>query len=96
MAFDANGLRLHTGDGSVGASAGLDKIYREATYVTPDAPAVVEAANYFNAAADRLLKHTVIKAVMTHGGATPIFKIYIVTANTGTAVTIAVQTVAAG
>lgn len=62
---------------------------------TADAAAVVEAANYLNGSVKRLPKGTVIQAVMAIGG-TPILKHYVVTANNGTAVTIALQTATAG
>lgn len=67
----------------------------EGYLITTDAPAVVEAANYLNASVSRLPKGTMIEAVMSIGG-TPILKNYVVTANTGTAVTIALQTTTAG
>ena len=65
-------------------------------YVTPDAAAVVEAANYFNPGATLLAKGDVIQAVMVIAG-TPILKHYVVTSATGaTPVTVAIQTTTAG
>ena len=62
---------------------------------TADAAAVVEAANYLNASASRLPKGTTIDAVMAVNG-TPVRKSYVVTANTGSVVTIGLQTATAG
>jgi hypothetical protein len=62
---------------------------------TADAAATVEAANYLNASVKRLPKGTVIQAVMAIGG-TPVLKQYVVTVNSGTAVTIALQGTSAG
>ncbi len=95
MAYNANGLRVEFGTGSTGASTGTDKFFRMASYITEDAPAVVEAANYFNGAAKRLHKNTVICAVMTSGG-TPVLKQYVVASNDGTTVAVAPQTTTAG
>lgn len=77
------------------AGAGTANVLHEAYLVTADAAAVVEAANYLNASASRLPKGTLIEAVMAIGG-TPVLKNYVVTANTGTVVTIALQTTTAG
>jgi hypothetical protein len=95
MAFVANALRVEFGTGSYGASPDGGKFFRMASYITADAPAVVEAAGYFNEAALRLPVGTVISAVMGAGGAIK-FKQYVVTANTGTVVTVALQTATAG
>ncbi len=69
--------------------------YTKAYLVTPDAAATVEGAGYLNASVARLPKGTRIEAVMAVGG-TPVAKNYVVTANNGTAVTIALQATAAG
>lgn len=74
---------------------GGDKVGHIAWLFTPDAAAVVEAANYLNASVKRLPKGTIIHAAMALGG-TPVLKSYVVTANSGTAVTIALQATAAG
>jgi pyruvoyl-dependent arginine decarboxylase (PvlArgDC) len=63
----------------------------EAFLVTTEAPAAVEAANYFNGAAKRLPKGSVINAVMSHGG-TPVRYWYVVTSNDGTTVVVAKTT----
>jgi hypothetical protein len=90
MPADPKALQRLPGHGAYGSSAGIDKVFHEARYVTTDAPAVVEAAGYFNALYERLPKTTVIKSVMTAAG-TPVVKQYIVTASSSTAVTIALQ-----
>lgn len=91
MAYSANGLFrfsngciLGTGPGSV---KGL------CHYVTNDTAGTVEAAGYFNAAAGFLPVGSIIFASLDLDG-TPAFKAYMVTANTGSVVTIAAQTVA--
>lgn len=77
----------------VGATSGsgADAVQHVAYLRTPDAAVVVEAANYLNASASRLPKGTIIFAAMVVNG-TPVKKDYIVTANTGTVVTIAAAT----
>lgn len=95
MSYDAKGLQVGEGFGTTGSSSGADKIYREARYVTNDAPSAVEAAGYFNSAVARLPKGTVIHAVMNLS-TTPIFKTYVVTANSGSVVTIELQETGAG
>lgn len=94
MAFDKKGLQVLTGYGSTGASTGLDKVFREARYITADNAASVETGGYFNAAAARLQKGTVIMAVLESGGSVKL-KFYIVTANNGSVVTIGQLTVPA-
>jgi UDP-N-acetyl-D-mannosaminuronic acid transferase (WecB/TagA/CpsF family) len=89
MAFNHKNLTVESC--GVASGDGTGTIMNEADFITADAPAVVEAAGYFNTAANRLPKCTIIEAVMTAAG-TPVFKSYIVTANDGTAVTIAAQT----
>ena len=63
--------------------------------VTTETAALVEAANYFNAWVNDLPVGSIIFASMALGG-TPKFKIYMVTANTGTVVTVSLQTTIAG
>lgn len=72
-----------------------DTKFTKAYLVTPDNAAAVEGAGYLNASVSRLPKGTRIEAVMVING-TPVTKNYVVTVNTGSAVTIAIQTVAAG
>ncbi len=93
MAYDSKGLVVESNYATT--AAGQANTARRAIYMTPDAAAVVEAVGYFNSAAARLPKFTMIEAVMATGG-TPVAKRYIVTANTGTVVTIALQATAAG
>ena len=62
---------------------------------TNDTAATVEGAGFFNAHADALAVGSVILASMDVDG-TPVFKIYMVTANDGSTVTIARQTTTAG
>lgn len=95
MAFSPNALRVHTNEGFTAASGDGKLSFREAHYVTADAAATVEAADYFNAAAGRLPVGTWIEAVMGFPSAV-VAKIYVVTANNGSAVTIARLTTAAG
>lgn len=64
-------------------------------YATDDAAATVETAGYFNAAASVLGVGDTIDAIMAAGG-TPVLKTYVVTVNTGSAVTIALQATTAG
>lgn len=64
-------------------------------YCTDDAAATVETAGYFNGAARVLAVGDTIAAVMAAGG-TPVLKHYVVTANTGSAVTVALQATTAG
>ncbi len=94
MAHSPENLTVEPGSAIAGAGSGL--VLHEAYLVTTDTAATVEAANYLNASAARLPKGTMISAVMDIGGATPKLKNYIVTANTGTVVTIALQTTTAG
>lgn len=90
MALDLNGLAVLARGGAT--AAGRANIFSVYTYATADAPAAVETAAYFDGAASFLTKGDVIICSMTRGG-TPVAKTYIVTANTGTAVTIVLQTV---
>lgn len=86
MSYNASGL-VHVQQGGATA-AGTTKVLREWMYATDDAAATVEAANYFNAAAGVLTKGDIILASMVRSG-TPVGKSYIVTANSGTVVTVA-------
>lgn len=95
MAFDPNAFRVEYATGSYGAGSDGSKFFRRASYITADAPAVVEAANYFNLAAQRAPKGTVIQAVMLIEGAVEL-KQYVVSANDGTTVTVKLQKTAAG
>ena len=91
MPFAQNGLRRMDYGGNNGTVT-----VNLFSYTTPDAAAVVEAANYFNAAAVSFIKGDVIQASMVSGG-TPVLKHYIVTSATGASpVTVAIQTVTAG
>lgn len=81
----------------VGTVAGLtnQRLVSQFGYATDDAAATVEGAGYFNAAAGELLRGSTIVVIAAFAG-TPIRKEYVVTANTGTVVTIALQTTTAG
>jgi hypothetical protein len=83
-------IPLNCFHGSGGGNIGHKAFLR-----TTDTAAQVEAANYLNASASRLPKGTTIQAVMAIGG-TPVLKDYVVTVNTGTAVTIALAATTAG
>ena len=76
--------------------SGTERMLHRADLITDDAPATVEAAGYLNASAKRLPKGTIIDAVLNAGQTTPISKKYIVTANTGTVVTLGLLEVGAG
>lgn len=94
MAFDIAGLRRLAPRGAVGNGAG--SVTSAWAYDSNDAAATVEAANYFNSAADSFAKGDTIDAVMARGG-TPVRKSYVVTSATGAAtVTVALQTTTAG
>lgn len=95
MAFDPNAFRVEYATGSYGAGSDGSKFFRRASYITADAPAVVEAANYFNLAADRAPLGTVICAVMSIGGAVEM-KNYVVSGNAAGVVTVKLQKTAAG
>lgn len=92
MSFDPKALQMLPGSGAYGSGSGLSKVFREARYITADAVATVLGANYFDAAASRLPKNTVVVALCVANG-TPVVKTLVVTANTGTAVTVADQDV---
>lgn len=91
MALDTNGLKRQFAKGATASGAPNSHW----TYETADAAATVEAANYFNGAVADLLKGDTIQATMAKGG-TPVAKHYVVTANSGTAVTIVIFGAAAG
>lgn len=94
MAHERKNLIMFAQGGVTGAGAGVQS--RHWSLATADAAAVVEAANYLNASADLLAKGDIIHASMARGG-TPILKQYIVTAiSAGGAVTVALQSTAAG
>lgn len=93
MAFNARGLQIDRPAGSTGA--GPDKFLFRGTYITEDAKAAVEAAGYFNDAWKRLRKNTILTVVSSSAG-TPKVSTYIVTASSASAVTIVLQTTAAG
>jgi hypothetical protein len=79
------------------AGARVDSVKYQWSFVTTDAAATVEAANYFNAQTD-MQKGDIIDAVMAVGG-TPVRKMYVLTAGIGSggaANTIALATTAAG
>jgi hypothetical protein len=94
MAFDAKGFRLETPGGVVTISS-VNYQHTRASYITGDAAATVEAAHYFDSIYLSLPVGTTIDALMVCAG-TPVRKSYVVTASASTAVTIAVQAVAAG
>jgi hypothetical protein len=97
MAFDPKALRMQFGQGITGASTGIDKIFRQGFYITADLATAVEAASYFNPAADRLQAGNVITAVVGFGtGASQKLKNYIIASNDGTTVVVALQTTTAG
>lgn len=92
MAFSASNLRRKNYGAPLADNA---QPMSEFSYVHTDAAAVVEAAGYFNAAYRTLAKGDLIDAVMAMGG-TPVTKRYVVTASSSAAVTIALQSPAAG
>lgn len=59
-----------------------------AVLVTTEAPAAVEAAGFFNSAAGRVPKGSIVTAVMSYAG-TPVNKEYVIASNDGTTVVIA-------
>jgi hypothetical protein len=61
--------------------------------VSNDDHATISAANYFNSLAADLKKGESILATVDYDGTLQL-RVYVVTANTGTAVTVALQTVA--
>lgn len=92
MAYDPNGLKRQFTKGA-NASGAPNSHW---TYETADAAATVEGASYFASAVLDMLKGDTIQATMAKGGATPVGKQYVVTANNGTTPTIAIFTATAG
>jgi hypothetical protein len=91
MAFDAKGICRMSIGGAVGTGpTSVKSIYH---YGTNDTAAQVETAGYFSTWVSQLVVGDIIFASLDLDG-TPAFKSYMVTANSGTAVTIAAQTVA--
>lgn len=92
MAFDKKGFRtvdfMFNPSGAAGANLGVHK------YVTNDDRAAVETAGYFNSLAKLLKVGDHIDMTLDLDGAVA-RRNYIVTANTGTVVTIAAQNIAA-
>ncbi|MGN8170485.1 hypothetical protein [Agrobacterium sp. 22117] len=91
MAFEVKGFRtvdhMTNPSGAAGANLGVHK------YVTNDDRAAVETAGYFNALVQRLKVGDHIDMTLALATA-PVRRNYIVTANSGTAITIAAQNVA--
>jgi len=86
MAFDIKGFARIDAAVAIGTGAGsVRSLYR---FATNDDAATVEAAGYFNAAVAQLTVGDVIIASLDLDGS-PLGKLYIVTAVTSTAVTIA-------
>lgn len=80
------------------ATARTDSVKYAWSYVTNDAAATVETANYFDAQTDLQTGDT-ISAVMAVGGGTPVFKNYVVLTGIGSGAahnTIGLQTGTAG
>ena len=77
MSFDKNNMMRAESMGATGP--GQTGIHSEWIFATNDAPAAVEAANYFNLAAPYVNKGDTIRASMSRSG-TPVGKDYIVTA----------------
>lgn len=91
MGFAITGLfKIQSGGAQ---TSGREKVGSLWMYVTDDAKATVEAANYFNTAAGLLTKGDLIMCSTSRGG-TPALRNLIVTSNNGTTVAIAVQDVA--
>lgn len=84
--FDWNGLKRLTHIGSIGTGKG--SVRSVWAYITNDADTVVETSGYFNTAVDEMKVGDMILCSIDLDG-TPEGKIYMVTANNGTAVTIA-------
>ncbi len=85
MAYIASGLKMINAGGTVGTAPGnVACVYH---YATNDAAATIEGAGYFNAEAARLKVGDLIHTSIDVDG-TPAFKTYIVSANTGSVVTI--------
>lgn len=95
MAFNARGFKTitHIGTPDTGANASAGSNRALHAYVTNDDTAAVITAGYFNALATRLKIGDIIMMSLAVGTA-PMLRQYIVSANTGTVVTIAAQNVA--
>lgn len=91
MAFVLQGLHRFANGGIIGSGEGSVKGLFD--YQTTDTAAGLETGGYFNLAAGLLPVGSKIFASVEVGGATKM-KTYVVTANTGTVVTIAAQTTA--
>lgn len=91
MAFLQAGLSRIQSTGSIGIGAGSVKSVLH--YATNDDAAAVQATGYFNDAAGLLALGDVVFASLDLDS-TPALKNYIVSANTGSVVTIAAQTTA--
>lgn len=87
MPYDVKGLNRLANIGTSGSAAN-PSIW---TYVTTDTHATVIAANYFNPQASFMQVGDVIIAVSSFGG-TPVVRLLVVTANTGTVVTVTAVT----
>lgn len=74
--------------GPMASAAKTSSVPVMARLVTTEGPVAVEAPGYFDSAAKRLPKGSHIEATMTYGG-TPVRRNYVVTDNSGAAVTIA-------
>lgn len=85
MAFDLKGFRLQDYGGTIGI--GNTSVVATAQYVTNDDRAAVEGTGYFNAVARQVPKGSVIHCSIDLDG-TPELLTYLVSANTGTVVTI--------
>jgi hypothetical protein len=84
MAYAEVGLRRLTYGGAVSNGAGsVRSIWH---YVTTDAAATVEAANYFNSAYAQFTIHMVAAV-----GGTPVHKVLVVTSATGAATVVVAQ-----
>lgn len=98
MPLNVKGLSLKPNGGNYANPGTVTAIaFTEATYISPDAAAVIEAANYFGTAAGHpgLIKTAHLKIVSSCNG-TPVLKSYVVTSNDGTTVVIALQIAVAG
>lgn len=89
MAFALTGLKCISHVGSIGTGAGsVRKVF---SYITNDDAATVQAAGYFNSVASSFAVGDVVIASLDLDG-TPLAKMYVVTAASASAVTIALFT----
>jgi hypothetical protein len=93
MAFNSNNLRRQESLGSIGNGSGSVKFKN--TYLTGDAAATVETADYFLPDYQKLNVGDIILASVGVGG-TPKLKQYLVLTCTSAGVTIGLQTTTAG